>query len=742
MKKFFVILLLPLFYSIISCSQEISSSGTDNSLYLLKNLSSANSQAFSVLTTSENNQISFSDTIETRTIRPDGISINELDLYLFGQNKINGKELTFSSNGVTTNCLKVSVTKYSDDGTSGTFEINLGSGIYSLTLAAVKAGYSFDKSNLAQNTILIGNATADPSVDTIFFCLSGKRFMNATGMYSTARLGLYTLGWAYTDYNDSSSSFACDVGIYKKNLSNTKVYEIKDFLLPHYDSVSDVPDTVDSFPETFICTSIPGEYNFTVHFYDKNNPNRSAYYSDTILLLGNQTTEKILEIPEVIGSKPAAPSSMVCGYIDPSDLDSEKYMLDVEWTDNAKNEEYFRLEIMEIDGDEDAAISSTYEEYIKGILGKSTVHALSARDALWASLATTFEVISIENDYFEQMGMVSSNQVRGSLSRNSNTVIFPVLLGRRYLLRMCAVNSEGVSEYVYPDIFAGSYRNINAAHWVWDDSDYDNCNLCINRYKIAYMLNNGNFYDDSSSEVVTPYISLDKVSYQSQTKAGSTLLNPVSVSYTNPTNSSVGTASLKYSTYGWNSWNISSASGVELVNSATVSSYRYKGYKGMYLYSSYGVPTQGGSELSVYNTDNSKYGVPYSKICLMPSASGELSLSPLAVSTSYEVTVSKSTYQTLHVTVQDEFYSTKVTLTKLGSHSDEIQGAFATTNDWTLTEFDAGGNPSNSQVSVSHLCWPIDLSKYTAGKYFITINAQKYKISDPGTILIFLNITE
>ena len=193
--------------------------------------------------------------------------------------------------------------------------------------------------------------------------------MNASGMYSKAQIGLYTLGWTYSDNSDSAADFACKVGIYKKDIRNTVVKEINEFSLPHYDDASQVPSSIDGFPNSFIYTvNTPGEYNFTVCFYDKNSK-RAYYYSDTIFLLGNQTTEKIIEIPNIISKKPDAPSAMTCGYIDPVDETSGKYSLNVEWTDNAVNESYFRLELMDFTGDDN--VLTTEREYVKCILGKS-----------------------------------------------------------------------------------------------------------------------------------------------------------------------------------------------------------------------------------------------------------------------------------------------------------------------------------------------------------------------------------
>lgn len=757
MKKIFVCLFFSFIFILFSCSQGLSSSNTSQYLSLLNNTSSTSSgQKFTVLTTSENSQIQFSN---GRTILPEALSINDLDLYLYGQNKITGQEITFTSGSESTNCLKVSITKYSDDGTSGIFSINLASGMYSLTLAAVKSGKSFDKSDLATNTLLIGNATADPSVDTIVFCLSGKRFMNASGMYSTARLGLYTLGWTYSDYDSSSSSFACDVGIYKKDLNNTVLYEKTNFSLPHYDDSSSVPSNVDDFASNFIYRTTPGEYNFTVRFYDTNDSSRSYYYSDTIMLLGNQTTEKILEIPNIIGAKPEAPTSFICGYIDPSDQDAQKYSLNLEWLDNAKNEEYFQLELMDLSDTDDQAISNTYSEYVKCILGKSTEYSSSARDTAWSFLATNFQVTTIQNDYFEQMGMVSSNQVKGSLSRNSNTVIFPLLFGERYLVRLCAVNSEGSSSYVYPDIYSGGYRNTNANSWVWDDSVENNCNLGINRYKITYILNGGDFYNITTSEGstsyenVTPYISMNKVIYSSQTKNGISLTNPLSISYTDPSDSSEKTASLgiykNSSYYQWLSWKKSSVDGTPIADSSSIASYLYTGYKGMTLYANYDAQAENTGVLSVYNTENKKYGVPYSNICLMPSADAELHLSPVEVNSSNEISLSKSSYQNCFVTVKDVFFWVKVDFTKQGSQTENVGNVYksdenrpTTTNHWTLTEYDANDNPSSSEVEVTHLYWPIDLSDYDAGTYWLSISAKEYLVSDISTYTIKIYITE
>lgn len=749
-KNFFNSIIILSCFLFFSCEQNISVDRSKEfaSLFCQQGTSSSSSRSYKVITTSDNNQIVFSGT-GSRTILPESLSVSDLDFYLYGKNSITSKELTFETDSGSTKCLKVNVTPYNAEGTEGCFSINLDSARYALTLAAVEKGQSFDKNNLSANTLLIGDATVDPQVSKIRFCLSGKRFMNASGMYSKAQIGLYTLGWTYSDYSDSAADFACKVGIYKKDIRNTVVKEINEFSLPHYDDASQVPSSIDGFPNSFIYTvNTPGEYNFTVCFYDKNSK-RAYYYSDTIFLLGNQTTEKIIEIPNIISKKPDAPSAMTCGYIDPVDETSGKYSLNVEWTDNAVNESYFRLELMDFTGDDN--VLTTEREYVKCILGKSSEYGAGSRDTLWEHLALTHEVTVVENEYFELMGLVASGAVKGSLSRNSNSVLFAVTLGARYLMRMCAVNDEGVSEYEYPDIFSSMYRNLNATPWIWDSSDSGNCNLSINRYKIEYHLNGGDFYDDSSREDVTSSVSMKKNVYSSQSENGTALVSPLAVPYVHVMDSSSGTASLKVykesSFYPWKGWNKSSSDGSTVADSASISGYRYTGCGNMELYSKFDVMTDSKNELSVYNTSNSNYGVPGSNICLMPSSTGSLVLVPKEVSADDSVSLSLAGCKSLYVLVMDDFYWTKVEFGKQGSQflpvgscysTDDVSKRPVTQNSWTTLGTDG---TTVIQKNCTHLYWGIPLGSCEKGTYYLNVTAKKYSVSDTCyyTIKVILN---
>lgn len=748
MKKFvFVSLVIFVFFILASCSQNADLGSNNYLSYLAQNNISSSYRSYKVITSTENNQVFFSS--DKRSILPDFFSVSDLDFYIYGENKVTGQVLTFKTSSGNSSCIKIDIISNSADGTEGCFYIDLDGGRYSLTLAAVKKGKIFDKNNISLNTVLIGDATVDPRVDSIRFCLSGKRFFNTSGMNTTVRLGLYSLGWTYSDYNDATSTFACNVGIYKKDVSNTTVKEKTTFILPHYDSESEVPDSVDDFPQNFIYTiNTPGEYNFCVRFYDLNNPSCSYYYSDTIMLLGNQTTEAIIKIPNVINSKPKAPSGMTCGYIDPSDKSSEKFGLNIEWKDNSYNEEYFKLELMDLGGSD--VISDTYKEYVKCVVGKSNVYDSGARDYAWDYLATSpdFEVTTIQNKYFIDMGLVASGEVKGSLSRNCESVLFPVLLGERYLVRMCAVNAAGRSSYVYPEIYDAVYRNTAASAWVWDYLDEGNSNITMNRFKIDYHLSNGEFFDDSTMNEVTNWITLESAEFFSQSANGFALMNPINVSYTNNDEYHTGTASLKVEKsseyYPWKGWRLNSIIGTVVVDSASVSSYRYSGYAGMSLYPDYEKQADSKILLTAYSTENMEYGVPGSTIALLPSATGDMSFVPVPLEND-KITLSKSDYKSLFLLIKDDFYLTDVYFSSFGGKSEFIGTSCikdvvrpVTTNDWQTKN--ETGDPVT--VSVSHVKYKIQLDKYSSGTYNIYVYAKKYYVTDPCQYIITLVLTD
>ena len=70
-----------------------------------------------------------------------------------------------------------------------------------------------------------------------------------------------------------------------------------------------------------------GTYSFVAKFRNSET-GKTFEYSDTILILPNQTTSATVSVPNVIDTVPDAPGSLAVSYSDPSDEDIEYYLAD------------------------------------------------------------------------------------------------------------------------------------------------------------------------------------------------------------------------------------------------------------------------------------------------------------------------------------------------------------------------------------------------------------------------------
>ena len=730
---FFVLSFFNLFF--FSCSNDVSYSNQIGFIKQSENYSTTRLTVFA-----------YSDQfVNSRTILPGSFCLDDFDFYIYGDVPASGEEIYFTnSSGSKVKFMQVNIIPSDAEKTSGFFYVNTFGTQFTLKMVAVKKGQICTSKNDKSNFILTGNSTVSSNYyDSIKIKLTG--ILNDDIKNSKLTAGVFTKNWSFEDlkFDDGYSIFKCKVGIYKQNLQNEAVYEKKYDIPPCYESpvgeqrhlpskISDLGDDI------FVCTVNPGIYNFTVCIYNQDK-SRCYYYSDTVRMYANQSIEKLIQIPNVMTSVPNTPDEFIAGYDDPDKSDSGKYTLHLEWKDNAYNEEYYQLEMIDIDDRPNSTLLN-FDEYVKTVLGKSSY---VSKDKAWEQLLTIYEDRIIKNNYFE-----NDNSVTGGLYRNSSFVNFSVNLGTRYLVRLVAVNANGKSKYVYPDIYSNVFYIGGSKYrgWNWDSVDENNSNYYISRYRISYNMNNGAFYDDISKEDVSNKLTnIKRDIYASPSVNGTEIFNPCGIVYDS------GTASLKQHNESivneWNSWRIDSYSGDVFADKSNVSSVRYTDYKGLNLYAKFDNDSDViSNHLSVYCTETAKggKGIPGSNICIVTEKGDDLTFKEYLKADYDRISINKSEYKTLYVTVnvndidKSPFSNIWVETGYMGKIPVSLDHIPDQSFDFNTTDDDG----KSTSVRETRRAFKIDLAKCTVGYNYITVYAEKNSVFMPYKYNLIMQVTE
>ena len=512
-----------------------------------------------VIASSRDNCISFS-----RTLMPGAWNSDDLDFYIYGKKK-NGADETAVA------CTQVSFEPSDETGTSGIFFHEFEKAVYDLYLAAVPKGKNFNNAQLYVNTVLLGIASVDLNyAEKIVFYLSATNLDSVENAYGGVSLYLYSEDWNISDY----SGYTVSVGIYNQTTGAiVKDTALKTIALPVYYTDGETgelpPASYDAeiYPPNYVCGDIsPGMYNFIVNF---TNGTKSYCYNTTVRLYASQTIQSLVSVPNVIALPPKAPSDFVVGYQDPTSESEDSFYLEFDWTDNSNNEAYFQLEILNLSSvgieDGDASILS----FLNRDVETSNIYWNNYLNNRGASVSI-----------FKDSDLEDKLKIDGSLVLNSNYVVVREPLGTCSVARLCAVNDEGKSDYVYADIFGGtSFRSSVCSAQAWSSNS-----RFINRLKVSYNLSVGNFYDDESdtlvSEAILPAYYTNAVSngVSPLYAGGFYAANPISMTYAN----GLKTATLRYydeasdAFFEWKAWQNGS---VEFADSDSVLTTLYKDFR-------------------------------------------------------------------------------------------------------------------------------------------------------------------
>lgn len=457
---------------------------------------------------------------DSRTIIPDSFDSDGVDFYIFGTNVAGGTlsptEVTFTPGA---------------NNKVGTVDIPADANIWDFTLVAVEKGGSTPGTEAEAKTaaVLIGYDTVDMlNGDVAKFTLAPDG-LTKEGVIA---MKLYTDGWTIP------TGFTAKAGIYLLTTGADATDTGKGAGTPTVAEPS--PALTDSAPGAAnfnVGSMAPGTYLFKVTF---TNGNKNFYWSDIIVVLPGKTIDEVVGIPNVIGTKPAAPTAFKAGYVaSTEDKYNGIYITEFEWVrPTSKNETYLEIDLLE--------------------LADATTD-LPAADAAWTTavdtdggVSTTYGMDFAASDIYES----------GSILSGNTTVQVKLELGKRYAARIRAVNDAGASDYAYVEV--GTTTNGTAF-----------TSTVINRYRIKYYLNGGTLYPtESDAENKTSGKTTDVVVYACEdTTAGVAIMDGTKAQNI-----------IKKGDYTWSYWSTDATTASKYPMTADPAPEAYTGYANLDLY--------------------------------------------------------------------------------------------------------------------------------------------------------------
>lgn len=422
-------------------------------------------------TADSNGLFSFPTKNNSRTILPGEVETNNLDFYLVYKDTVNSQASTkpvykkidfIKSEQSTTGSVK-----------RGSFSLPFTLSDYQFSLYAVPKGTIISDSNgvsdISSKSLFVGTANADLRFnDEVTFHM--KANSSSTGQGS--------INITLTHENDwpIPKGYKVTVGLYNVDDKNDTPKYPTGTAQELIDATSG-DKTMGS--QVFKCTDpvIPqGEYNLVVK-YNKINADgttveKTYEYSEKVIILMNQTSTGTVIIPEILEKKPAAPDNFKAQFKDPKDSTKNSYEVNFTWEDKSNNEREFIIDLLTLN---DAT------GYLK----------LPATDDEWNAINQT--PVSYNRATFD----TADNKVDGSLNKGNTSATFYLELEKRYIARICASNDAGKSKWVYL-----TWQDNVTNDWQAFESSVQT----INRFRITYNLNGGNFAaaDADGSSVANP----------------------------------------------------------------------------------------------------------------------------------------------------------------------------------------------------------------------------------------------
>ena len=422
-------------------------------------------------TADSNGLFSFPTKSNSRTILPGEVETNNLDFYLVYKDTVNSKADTepvykkidfIKSEQSTTGSVK-----------RGSFSLPFTLSDYQFSLYAVpKGAVTKDDgvSEISSKSLFVGTANADLRFnDEVTFHMKANSSSNGKGSINITlkhendwpipkgykvTVGLYNV-------DDKTDTPKYPTGTAQELIDATSEEKKMESKIFQCDTTSAIPQ---------------GEYNLVVK-YNKINADgttveKTYEYSEKVIILMNQTSTGTVIIPEILEKKPAAPDNFKAQFKDPKDSTKNSYEVNFTWEDKSNNEREFIIDLLTLN---DAT------GYLK----------LPATDDEWNAINQT--PVSYNRATFD----TADNKVDGSLNKGNTSATFYLELEKRYIARICASNDAGKSKWVYL-----TWQDTVTNDWQAFESSVQT----INRFRITYNLNGGNFAaaDPDGGSVANP----------------------------------------------------------------------------------------------------------------------------------------------------------------------------------------------------------------------------------------------
>lgn len=409
----------------------------------------------------------------SRTIVADQYTTaDSLSFYIWGE----------SSDGSTMTPRKVNITKDDTNPSIGTVDL---SGIESrdwyLTLAVCNSitAESPSKADVLNDAVLIGYANVDMQYGKEATFVLTSEGLTKQG---SINLGVYTTGWqtsAFTSPENFATAYTTSIAVYNR-VTGEVILDSKDAsTLVTFNGSTYLSD--DSASPTIYKKDLkPGTYIFQVTFQKKNDTSMNFAYHDTLIIIPGKTIDKEIPVPNVIGTIPAEPSAATVTYKEAqADFYENYFAAWMKWTVESNNESGFEVEVAELDAANKQAVVTPTDD----ATWTTAVGGPASGSAYSPATVTRYNA----SNYFGGKVYFPKEETTSLLATNEE-VFLKLELGKRYLLRVRAVNSAGESDWVYPTLPDTA-----------TSPEFAFKSTTVNLYRITYHLQQGLYYANGSS---------------------------------------------------------------------------------------------------------------------------------------------------------------------------------------------------------------------------------------------------
>ncbi len=616
------------------------------------------------------------DDDSARTLLPSGLATaaTAVDLYVTGK----------SHHGKTLDIVKVSLS-------SGSFTVKIEPDQWDMELYAVKKGSTFsplNDTNVRAKALLYAHDTFD------FTTAAGEvPAFTLTPDIPSSPDGFVNLNVVLKAWPEYQNVTTMSVGIYDVLQKETEVKHTD--ASTSIETSGDISGTTGGNDFTFEYGGNgatkgfkPGTYQIIAKISTSITENGAPLVleaSDTIHIFPGQDTDAAFVIPNLIQSAPAAPEDFEASYKN-LDLPSKKgwYTLVFDWKDKSKNEEYFEIEMAEVEGataDDVQVTAGTfawdiYSSYAASAsVGGSTASAASGDTDEMVKLADGTSVSKAQTkDYnatwdgkvFFYDNKVKDNSntryVDGALNANSKHLELNVKLGKIYAARIRAVNKYGKSAWV--NVVVGADKGTAEGKFT----------TYISQYRLTYYLQGGQY------TASTKTVKEDKVEYGEYSGAGKALWTEASLEKYEKRND------LNYK-YTFDKWYTD-------VSTSSAAATPYTGYSNNFYFAGYTwvnpAADTGGSNPGIDQGITDR--LSGTEVAIKALDAGGSEISPPAAFTNYAYTADVSKIKTLQFTVTTAHPYEEIRLkregTVIGHWINQAAVQLTPSINWVVTDYE------------------------------------------------------